>query len=64
MRFRAFPVDWDILFFESFRERKAQNARERSERDANAKRKMRVSKASEMRAQNAHEQSDRVAPQG
>ena len=33
MRFRAFWVDWDTLFFfENFREREAQNAREQSER--------------------------------
>ena len=34
MRFRAFQVDGDTLFFENFHEREAKNVRERSEQDA------------------------------
>ena len=45
MRFRAFWVDWDTLFFfENFREREAQNARERSEQDASVLVRLNVSK--------------------
>ena len=45
MRFRAFWVDWDTLFFfENFREREAQNARERSEQDASVLVLLNVSK--------------------
>ena len=44
MRFRAFWVDWDTLFFENFRERQAQNAHERSEQDASVLVRLNVSK--------------------
>ena len=65
--FFAFRVDQDtLIFFENFSEREAQNARNQSEQDANAKRKAWGSKAID----NAREKktsprawSERVAPQ-
>ena len=40
-------IETHFFFFENFREREAQNAREQSERDASAKRKARGSEATE-----------------